>query len=68
MSFNLYVSDLRDNLDPSASCSQYADDTFVYTHCAVKELESRASDLNLAFVKPNKEGSQWGLTLALKQA
>ena len=27
MIFNLYVSDLQDNLDLSTSCSQYADDT-----------------------------------------
>ena len=46
MIFNLYVSDLGDNLDPSTSCSQYADDTSLYTHCAVRELESPTYDLN----------------------
>ena len=46
MIFNLYVSDLRDNLDLSTSCSQYADDTSLYTHCAVRELESPTYDLN----------------------
>ena len=51
MIFNLYVSDLRDNLDLSTSCSQYADDTSLYTHCAVKELESTTSDLNESLTK-----------------
>ena len=35
MIFNLYVSDLRDSLDLSTSCSQYADDTSLCTHCAI---------------------------------
>ncbi|CAH3164824.1 unnamed protein product [Porites evermanni] len=30
--FNLYVSDLPDNLYPSSRCSQYADDTSLYKH------------------------------------
>ena len=51
MIFNLYVSDLRDNLDLSTSCSQYADDTSLYTHCAVRELESPTCDLNESLTK-----------------
>ena len=51
MIFNLYVSDLRDNLDLSTSCSQYADDTSLYTHCAVRELESTTYDLNESLTK-----------------
>ena len=51
MIFNLYVSDLRDNLDLSTSCSQYADDTSLYTHCAVRELESTTCDLNESLTK-----------------
>ena len=51
MIFNLYVSDLRDNLDLSTSCCQYADDTSLYTHCAVRELESPTCDLNESLTK-----------------
>ena len=51
MIFNLYVSDLRDNLDLSTSCCQYADDTSLYTHCAVRELESPTYDLNESLTK-----------------
>ena len=50
MIFNLYVSDLRDKLDLSTSCSQYTDDTSLYTHCAVKELESTTCDLNKSLI------------------
>ena len=51
MIFNLYISDLRDNLDLSTSCAQYADDTSLYTHCAVRELESTTCDLNESLTK-----------------
>ena len=46
MIFNLCVSDLREILDLSTSCSQYADDPSLYTHCAVMGLESTTCDLN----------------------
>ena len=49
--FNLYISDLRDNLDLSTSCAQYADDTSLYTHCAVRELESTTCNLNESLTK-----------------
>ena len=51
MIFNLYVSDLRDSLDLSTSCSQYADDTSLCTHCAVREVESTTCDLNKLLTK-----------------
>ena len=51
MIFNLYISDLRDNLDLSISYSQYADDTSLYTDCAVRELESTTCDLNESLTK-----------------
>ena len=49
--FNLCVSDLWDNLDLSTSCSQYADDTSLYTHCVVRELESTTCDFNESLTK-----------------
>ena len=51
MIFNLYISDLRDNIDLTTFCSQYADDTSLYTHCAVRELESTTCDLNESLTK-----------------
>ena len=51
MIFNLYVSDLRDNLDLSTFCAQYADDTSLYTQCAVRESESTTCDLNESLTK-----------------
>ena len=51
MIFNLCISDLRDNLYLSTSCSQYADYTSLYTHCAVRELESTTCDLNESLAK-----------------
>ena len=51
MIFNLYISDLRDNLYLSTSCSQYADYTSLYTHYAVRELESTTCDLNESLTK-----------------
>ena len=51
MIFNLCISDLRDNLYLSTSCSQYADYTSLYTHCAVRKLESTTCDLNESLAK-----------------
>ena len=51
MIFDLYVSDLRDNLNLSISCSQYANDASLYIHCAVRELESTTCDLNESLSK-----------------
>ena len=49
--FNLYISDLRDNLDLSTFCAQYTDDTSLYTHCAVRELESTTCNSNESLTK-----------------
>ena len=46
MIFNLYVSDLHEVTPPSMECVQYADDTSLYSHFNVKELDSRAVDMN----------------------
>ena len=46
MIFNLYVSDLHEVTPPSMECVQYADDTSLYSHSNVKELDSRAVDMN----------------------
>ena len=46
MMFNLYVSDLHEVTPPSMECVQYADDTSLYSHSNVKELDSRAVDMN----------------------
>ena len=51
MIFNLYISDLRDNLDLSTFCAQYADDTSLYTQCAVRELESTTCNLYESLTK-----------------
>ena len=45
MIFNLYVSDLHEVTPPSMECVQYADDTSLYSHSNVKELDSRAVDM-----------------------
>ena len=46
MIFNLYVSDLHEVIPPSMECVQYVDDTSLYSHSNVKELDSRAVDMN----------------------
>ena len=46
MIFNLYLSDLHEVTPPSMECVQYADDTSLYSHSNVKELVSRAVDMN----------------------
>ena len=50
MIFNLYVSDLHEVTPPSMECVQYADDTSLYSHFNVKELDSRAVDMNETLV------------------
>ena len=46
MIFNLYISDLHEVTPPSMECIQYAEDTSLYSHSNVKELDSRAVDMN----------------------
>ena len=46
MIFNLYVSDLHEVTPPLMECVQYANDTSLYSHSNVKELDSRAVDMN----------------------
>ena len=48
--FNLYVSDLHEVTPSSMECIQYADDTSLYSHFNVKELDSRAVDMNKTLV------------------
>ena len=50
MIFNLYVSDLHEVTPSSMVCVQYADDTSLYSHFNVKELDSRAVDMNKTLV------------------
>ena len=50
MIFNLYVSDLHEVIPSSMECVQYADDTSLYSHFNVKELDSRAVDMNKTLV------------------
>ena len=50
MIFNLYVSDLHEVIPSSMECVQYADDTSLYSHFNVKELDSRAVDMNETLV------------------
>jgi hypothetical protein len=38
--FNLYVNDLSDNLDPTISSHQSADDTSLYSHCKPADINS----------------------------
>ena len=67
MIFNLYVSDLRDSLDLSTSCSQYADDTSLCTHCAVREVESTTCDLNKLLTKLGSWSKDSNLALNLNK-
>ena len=46
MLFNLYVTDLPDNLPVDVKSFQYADDTTIYTSCTVPSIASKARDLN----------------------
>ena len=46
MIFNIRVSDLQEVAPPSMECVQYADDTSLCSHFNVKELDSRAVDMN----------------------
>ena len=46
MIFNLYVSDLHQVTPPLMECVQYAEHTSLYSHFNVKELDSRAVDMN----------------------
>ena len=41
--FNLYVSDLSDNL--SSTCLQFADDTTIYQHCKINNIDSCSRSL-----------------------
>ena len=45
INFNLYESDLHKVTPPSMECVQYAD-TSLYSHSNVKDLDSRAVDMN----------------------
>ena len=50
MIVNFFVSDLHEVTPPSIECVQYADDTSLYSHFNVKELDSRAADMNETLV------------------
>ena len=43
--FNLYVNDLSDNLDLTISSHQYADDTFLYSHCKPADINSSINNI-----------------------
>ena len=44
--FNLYVSDLQDEVNNGQTC-QYADDTTTYKHCKLSKLNECIEDMNL---------------------
>ena len=50
MIFNLYVSDLHEITPSSMECVQYADDTSLCSYFNVKELDSRAVNMNETLV------------------
>ncbi|CAB3992479.1 Hypothetical predicted protein [Paramuricea clavata] len=43
--FNLYVADMHQNVHSEEECLQYADDSTLYHHCKVDELEVAKLDL-----------------------
>ena len=43
--FNLYVADMQQNVGNEAGCLQYADDSTLYQHCKVDDLELHKSSL-----------------------
>ena len=43
--FNLYVADMQQNVGNEGGCLQYADDSTLYQHCKVDDLELHRSDL-----------------------
>jgi hypothetical protein len=46
MLFNLYVADLQGSLPSSFKCHQYADDTTMYSSCAVPLINSKVVEVN----------------------
>ena len=63
MIFNLYVSDLHEVIPSSMECVQYADDTSLYSHFDVKELDSRAVDTNETLVSITSWSQDFNLAL-----
>lgn len=43
--FNLYVADMQQNVGNEGGCLQYADDSALYQHCKVDDLELHKSNL-----------------------
>ena len=63
MIFNLYVSDLHEVTPSPMECVQYADNTSLYSHFNVKELDSRAVDINETVVSITKWSQDSNLAL-----
>ena len=63
MLFNLYVTDLQDNLPSTATTFQYADDTTIYTRCRPGNLCQTAQRLNSTLQKLNSWSSSAQLAL-----
>ena len=63
MIFNLYVSDLHEVTPSPMECVQYADNTSLYSHFNVKELDSRAVDINETLASITKWSQDSNLAL-----
>ena len=67
MLFNLYVADLQDNLPPTVTSFQYADDTTMYTSCTASSITSQADALNSSLASLSSWSRDSNLALNAKK-
>ena len=61
--FNLYVADMHQNVHPKEECLQYADDSTLYHHCRIEELETAKLNLEQSLSTLNDWSSHMNLVL-----
>jgi len=61
--FNLYVSDLQQICSNNTKTAQYADDTTIYKHSKVKDLDQCIEDMNLTLDKLHEWSESTNLAL-----
>ena len=61
--FNLYVADMYPNVHPKEECLQYADDSTLYHHCRIEELETPKLNLEQSLSTLNDWSSRINLVL-----
>ena len=61
--FNMYVADMRQNVHREEECLQYADDSTLYHHCTIEELEVAKQNLEKSLSSLNDWSSRINLVL-----